>query len=59
LFESLRHEEVGEENADGASRTPEEEDLRSEVGFLLADEVRSDDSTTKTLASFLASTAGR
>ena len=37
----LRNEEVSENDADGASGAPEEEDLRSEVGLLLANKVRS------------------
>lgn len=40
----LGHEEVGEDYADGAGGAPEEEDLGSEVGFLLSDKVRRDDS---------------
>jgi hypothetical protein len=39
----LRHEEVGKENTDGASGTPEEEDLGTEVCLLLSDEVRGND----------------
>jgi hypothetical protein len=52
----FRYEEVGEENADEASRTPKEEDLGSEVCLVLSDEVWGNDSTTQVLARFLAST---
>jgi hypothetical protein len=46
----LRDEEVGEENADEASRTPEEEYLGPEVCLVLPDEVWGNDSTAKVLA---------
>jgi hypothetical protein len=45
----LRDEEVGEEDTDGASGSPEEEDLWSEVGLILSDEVWGNDSTMKVL----------
>lgn len=39
----LGHEEVGEGDADCASGAPEEEDLRTEIGFILVDKIRGDD----------------
>lgn len=40
----LGHKEVGENDADGAGGAPEEEHLGSQVGFLLSNKVRRDDS---------------
>lgn len=40
---SLRHEEVGVDEADGAEGAPDEEDFGAEVAFVRADHVRSDD----------------
>lgn len=48
----LRHEEVSEDDTDCASGAPEEEDLRAEVGFILSDKVRSDNSNDAVPVSF-------
>ena len=41
----LRDEEVGVDEADGAETTPKVEDLGAEVGPVLVDQVRGDEST--------------